>query len=1005
MTKAPKLRLSFDAFELDEADARLKRDGTPVPVPPRAFSVLCTLARTPGQLVTKDELLDAVWGHRHVSESVLKTTISELRAALADDAKQPRYIETASRRGYRFIAQAGTMQSIASLAWRKEGQALLDQHSPAGMGAVPNAETSLVEREGAAVPFIGREAALAQLRGAWARAQAGERQLVWITGEAGVGKTSLIETFLSELEPGTAAFGQCVEDFGSGEPYLPILEAVRDLCRRDPELLAAMRAVAPTWLVQMPWLVAPEDRAALYADVGGAHQDRMVREMRELMDRFTAKRPLIFVLEDLHWSDQGTLRMMEHFARRPREVRLLWIASFRLTQVIAEDHPLRALRQELRLHKLCREIPLDPFSESEVAAYLRSRMPQTEIPEIFVRRVHAHTDGLPLFVANVADSVIAQTGGNAWALRELTQSTSGSLPVPDSLAGVIEKQIDRLPEETRGLLEAASVLGMEFRASYLAAMLDRDIDWVCDECDHLVRRQFWVRLAGIDELADGGIDPRYAFQHAIYKHVFYQRASVPQRVQWHRRALKQLESVRAAGTPVPAVELAAQAERGHQFAPALRYYGEAADFAVAHFAPNEALGLTATGLKLLGRVADGPERLELELGLIHRRGVAASQLLGIGSQEAISAFERTLEICEALPPTTLRALLITSLALTRYVCGDYAESERLAQRALAIGGEQDDDVLRVSAALLLGMIHAAKGEHVESVAMLEAGIAACGRMGQVSPGIFVVDPHVALLANIAVPLMAMGRCDDARASIAKAHARAKEVGQPTAQMLAFWVDGMVNVRAEEPMKVIECATVLNRVVAHSMLTQGDGPARWLRGWALAQAGKTREGHKLIREGYEAHAKLGMLAGKTETLGYAAESLVLAQDWQYAQRQIDEALELAHRINEHASTPYLLRLRARVAEGQGNHEPVREMLNEALALARRQKAPYEELKCLYWLVKLKASDRHTKGAMRAVYEQLTQGRDLAFMKKVAAELATDSTAPGRETGKSRARKRR
>src|SRR5215510_6256073 len=108
MSQANTLRVRFDDFELDEADARLKRAGTPVALAPKAFAVLCTLARQPGTLVTKDALLDAVWGHRHVSESVLKTTISEVRAALADDAKQPRYIETASRRGYRFIGVVNT---------------------------------------------------------------------------------------------------------------------------------------------------------------------------------------------------------------------------------------------------------------------------------------------------------------------------------------------------------------------------------------------------------------------------------------------------------------------------------------------------------------------------------------------------------------------------------------------------------------------------------------------------------------------------------------------------------------------------------------------------------------------------------------------------------------------------------------------------------------------------------------------------------------------------------
>ena len=113
--KAQPLRLRFDSFELDEADARLTRAGQPVPLAPRPFAVLCTLARSPRKLVTKDALLDSVWGHRFVTESVLKSAISEVRAALGDDPKQPRYIETASRRGYRFIAvAAGAQPPIAS---------------------------------------------------------------------------------------------------------------------------------------------------------------------------------------------------------------------------------------------------------------------------------------------------------------------------------------------------------------------------------------------------------------------------------------------------------------------------------------------------------------------------------------------------------------------------------------------------------------------------------------------------------------------------------------------------------------------------------------------------------------------------------------------------------------------------------------------------------------------------------------------------------------------------
>ena len=158
MTADPKaeqsLRLRFDD-SIDEADACLMRAGQPVLPAPKPFAVLCALARTPRALVTKNALLDGVWGHRFVSESVLKSTISELRAAPADDLKQPRYIETVSRRGYRFIAAVG---------------------GPAASAVAALAATSAM---------IGRADALERLRAAWRLAAEGRRQIVWIAGEAG----------------------------------------------------------------------------------------------------------------------------------------------------------------------------------------------------------------------------------------------------------------------------------------------------------------------------------------------------------------------------------------------------------------------------------------------------------------------------------------------------------------------------------------------------------------------------------------------------------------------------------------------------------------------------------------------------------------------------------------------------------------------------------------------------------------------------------------------------
>ena len=1003
----PILRIRFDRFELDEPDARLRREGSPVLLPPKAFAVLCTLARTPGVLVTKNDLLDAVWGHQHVSESVLKTTISELRAALGDDARQPRFIETASRRGYRFIGQpteiaggpgagaSGRYAALSGAAGLRRADEPVTASAPmftqAARFSAAGAEEVVATGPDAASTngaprLIGREAALERLRLAYKRAVAGERQLIWIAGEAGVGKTSLIQRFIAELPATTATFGQCVEHFGTGEPYLPILEAMKELCRREPDLVPIMRAVAPTWLVQMPWLVPESDRESLQREVSGAHPDRMVREMREMMDRYTENRALVFVLEDLHWSDQGTLRMMEHFARRPRQVRILWIASFRLTQVIAEDHPLRALRQELRLHDLCEEILLEPFSESDVADYMASRIPAERLPEAFVRRLHAHTEGLPLFVANVVDTLIAQAANDSDALdRWVEASSSTPLPVPDSLAGVIEKQILRLPLETQQMLEAASVCGVDFRAGAVASMLGRDAMDIAGQCDDLVRRKFWLRHGDMVELPDGGLDTRYVFLHALYQQVFYQRLTVPQRVQLHRRAAKWAESARAAGETVAAIELASHYERGQQPLPALRYYGEAAGGALVHFAPLEAFNLTTAALKLLPRCPEGSDRMEAELGIVHLRGLASGQLLGIGAAETLAALERARVLCDALPESADRAVLLHGLGLTRYVLGDYAQAREIAERVHQLGERAGAPMLLVCASLLRGMIHVFLGENEQSRVIMERGIAIAEQLGNRIPfARFVVDPFVQLRTNISVPLVYLGYSAQALKQLALGEQRAFQLGQPSARMLSLWVQGMVAIRHEDPQRVAMFSERLSKLVEDGMLTNGEGPARWLKGWVLAHQGSPREGFRLIREGYERYTRLGMYASTTETLGYAAKALFIAGDLDGAERQLDEAMELVQRLKERAELPNLLLQYSAIAGARGELEGARSQARDALVEGRKAGA-YFAVKCAAALCELPGASDEDFDALSQAYAALPEGHDTPFGQRVARLL--------------------
>ena len=526
--------LAFGAFRLDPSNALLTDGARALELAPKAFAVLCHLAVRPGLLVTKDQLLDAVWGRRFVSESVLKTAVNAIRSALGDDPRQPRFVETVARRGYRFVGlpPAGNLAATAAAATWPE--------------APP------------AAPLIGRANDSAQLSAWLNAAAAGQRQVVLVGGEAGIGKTSLIRRLTDDAQAGglSVAIGQCVEQASGGEPYLPILDALAELARGPfgAVWLAALRQAAPTWLAQLPWLVPEADQARLRSELAGAAQDRMLREFGALLDTATPAQPLLLVIEDLHWSDHATVSLLDYLARRRGPARWMLVASFRPTDLAVNDHPMQALRHELRLHKLCRELLLEPFSEHEVDAYLQHRLGDRPVlqREALARALHAHTEGLPLFLANVIDDIESvgqepRQGSNdsAWGDPAWADPAAAlaRLHLPDTVVGIIERQISRLPGELRDLLESASVVGLEFSHSLLAQVLRLEPDALRSRCEGLARRAEWLRGAGMAALPDGSIGTRHAFRHALYRRVFYERCAPGRRLQLHLRTAQALQAI------------------------------------------------------------------------------------------------------------------------------------------------------------------------------------------------------------------------------------------------------------------------------------------------------------------------------------------------------------------------------------------------------------------------------------------------------------------------------
>ena len=292
-------QVTFGTFRLDVTNECLWQGLQSISLRPKAFAVLKHLVDRPGQLVTKQQLLEAVWPATFVSDAVLKDSVRQLREALGDDAAAPRYIETAHRRGYRFIAQVSAAAGEGAAA---------ESRARAGSPAAVSRQADLsipTSRSG----VLGRETELTKLR-AWVdRALDGERQVVFVTGEPGIGKTTIVNAMLQDAAAATEglwmARGQCLEQYGAGEAYLPgtgwlFSTGPRARWRAHHRGLAPPRpGVAPA--VAIPHL--PADRETLERQGGGATRERMLREMADAVEGITATDPLILVLEDLHWSD------------------------------------------------------------------------------------------------------------------------------------------------------------------------------------------------------------------------------------------------------------------------------------------------------------------------------------------------------------------------------------------------------------------------------------------------------------------------------------------------------------------------------------------------------------------------------------------------------------------------------------------------------------------------------------------------------------------------------
>jgi DNA-binding winged helix-turn-helix (wHTH) protein len=414
---------SFRSFRLDSLNQCLWQGEKRVPLTPKAFDVLRYLVEHPARLVTQDEILEALWPETYVNPELIKKYILGIRKVLGDRHDRPEFIETIPKRGYQFVAPVSGDMADQS----------------------PELAAEATDK------MVGRETSLLELHRSLAAALRGQRQVVFVTGEAGIGKTTLVDAFhrqSGQTHKVRLARGQCVEGFGGKEAYYPVLEALGQLTRsEDANLIVQVLAKqAPTWLIQFPSLVKAEQREALQREILGATRERMVREICEVLESLSLQAPLVLILEDLHWVDPSTLDLISALARRRQPAKLMIIGTYRPADVVLSQSPLKGLKQDLLVHHLCRDVPLERLEESEIAEFLASEF--EGLPSALARVIHRHSGGNALFMVAIVQDLrkkeVIKQDKNGWALAVPLEKLD--ITVPETLQGMLEVQLQQLPQ-------------------------------------------------------------------------------------------------------------------------------------------------------------------------------------------------------------------------------------------------------------------------------------------------------------------------------------------------------------------------------------------------------------------------------------------------------------------------------------------------------------------------------------------------------------------------------
>ncbi|MFL5536730.1 MAG: AAA family ATPase [Gemmatimonadales bacterium] len=906
----------------------LHRAGLPQHVEPQVLEVLAYLIRHRDRLVTKQELMDQVWHDRFISDSAITSRIKAARRAAGDDGERQAVIRTVHGRGYRFVAE------LAEPASRREP-----------------AETA---------GFAGRKTELATLWSSLAAAESGSRQLILISGEPGIGKTALVEAFLSGLEEAVelVGVGQC-HPVGAGEPYGPVLEAIFDLAKGPAAavVLRCLDAVAPGWLLQLPALVDVDHGSSLINRTLGATPERMLREVLDLLDALSATGygPLVLILDDLHWADRPTLDLITAVARRRRPASLLVLGTYRHTD-LDEGHPISAAVSELVVRGLASHIRLQSLSLETATELIMQRADPP--PPDAMEALHRRSGGNPLFLG---------------ALLDTTAERGPDTDLPRSLREMVEYHLDRLQSADREMIEAAAVAGIDFAAQLLGS--GSEVDAVWQRCHALARRD---QLIAFD---DRGRPGHFHFRQSLYQEVTYAELPGPRRRVLHQLVGERLEAMTEDVTS-SAAELAEHFTRSGDGPRAVRYRLAAAEVAAMRNVPAAALEHLRIGLEMLPRVADSEERRRTEADMLASSAAMALSVEGWDSPRAEPGLQRARELYVGLNDAGAANRMTYWLAGLHEYRGEFDRSQALMRQRLQTASGEEAELVELHDLLACSLFHL--GEFGESIQHAREALAHYDSdrdrtaLAVVGENAFVTSQHWT-----AFSLWFIGHPDTALSHSQAAVQMARRPDYAFSLCMALEMAAMLRQMRREPERVVELASEMYTLAVQGGMPYRQATAGVLLGWARSALGEGAAGCHDLEAALAGYRRTGAASELPYFLILYADAARNAGLREVGQRALDEARIMAS-FRPSCITPEIDRLAAALwLQAGGDSAAAEEHLRAALATARDCGALALELRAAADLRRLELANGRTGDAariLRFVVAKFTEGNDLPDLRE-------------------------